>query len=62
MKLGGSFIVPFWRELCHWETFFGYVEYTDNEALLPKVGEWLLEEKEIGKGTGGDAYCQLMFF
>lgn len=60
-KLGGYFIHPLWRYMCHWELCTGYQPYAPASDLDKKVCSWLVEPKVNGQLVGEGVYSALLY-
>ncbi|APG75998.1 hypothetical protein 2 [Hubei toti-like virus 20] len=59
-KLGGKYVTPSWRNLCYWETFFGYLPYVGVEALREEVETWLVKPIKLGGPLGEEEYLTML--
>lgn len=59
-KLGGKYINEGWRDLCYWETFYGYLPYKGVEALKLEVEKWLVTPLRLGGPLEEGEYLQML--
>lgn len=59
-KLGGKYINENWRNLCYWETFFGYLPYKGIEGLKEEVENWLVKPIRLGGPLTEEEYLQML--
>lgn len=61
LKMGGSFISPYWRWYCYWETLAGYKPPINLESFKPEIKTWLMEETHLGGPLGVKEYSIRMY-
>ncbi|APG76002.1 hypothetical protein 2 [Hubei toti-like virus 21] len=59
-KLGGKYIDEGWRNLCYWETFYGYLPYKGVEALKEEVETWLVRPIRLGGPLSEEEYLSML--
>nr|QVG74812.1 hypothetical protein 2 [Totiviridae sp.] len=59
-KLGGRYIHSGWRNLCYWETFYGYLPYKGVDQLRDEVENWLIKPRALGGPMGEAQYLSCL--
>nr|QVG74808.1 hypothetical protein 2 [Totiviridae sp.] len=59
-KLGGKYIDVGWRNLCYWETFYGYLPYKGVEAMKKDVETWLVNPIKLGGPLTEQEYLSML--